>query len=76
MPDVPVHRKVKKVTHEWVIGQADRPTDAKTFRFGLHHVTTEMEELGIDLEYDDAYYVRAGDGGEIILFTEIKKEEK
>lgn len=73
MPNVPSKEVIKTKRVEWTIGESDGPTDAKDFRFGLHHIYKEMENLGVDLTYDDAFYVRAGDGGEIILYVEIEK---
>lgn len=73
MPDIPKHRKIRTTRYEWVIGNEDGPTDAKNFRFGLHDVYNQMNALGVDLEYDDSFHVRAGEGGEVVLFIDIEE---
>lgn len=73
MPNIPQYRTTEVETHSWTIGHAYGPTDAKEFRFGLHYVYQEMEKLGVDLSFDDAFRVTAGDGGEIIFSVTIEK---
>lgn len=60
--------------HEWVVGTESEPADAKTFGFAMSSIHGEMAELGVDLSYDDAYHVRAGDGGEVVFYVDIKRD--
>jgi len=72
MTDLPRHTKHTVTRHEWAIGsEYEQNMDAKTFRLGLHRAYKTMEELGVDLEFDDAFKVRAGDGAAVILFVDI-----
>jgi hypothetical protein len=75
MPAVPKHREVKITRHEWVIGNdSSIPLDAKDFEYGLHSAKQSMESLGVKLNFDDAYHVRAGDGSEVILYVETETD--
>jgi hypothetical protein len=76
MPDLPKKRTIKTTRHEWVIGVDSEPTDAKNFRFGLHTAYEEMSKLGVNLEFDDSFHVRAGEGGEVILFIDVERDSK
>ena len=64
--DTPTHRVYNKRVHEWVI---ETPCDAKTFGLRLYRILREMEELGVDLESDDAYKVTTFDD-EIVFSLE------
>lgn len=70
--NTPNHIITKVTKHEWVIGESDSPTTARDMRDGILCAQRDMQELGVDTSYDDAYMVRAGDGGEIILFVEVE----
>lgn len=76
MPELPVKQTITSTRHEWVIGVEGHPTTAKDFEYGLHVAKGEMAELGVDLGYDDAYHVRAGDGSEVILYVEIESKDE
>ena len=71
MPEVPTKREIVTTRHEWVIGVESRSTDAKDFAYGVHCAEKDMDSLGVNLSFDDAYHVRAGDGGEVILFVDV-----
>lgn len=71
--DGPRHTTTTVTRHEWVIGREDGATDAKTFTYGINQAQREMKELGVDLAFDDCYRVRAGDGGQVILFVEVEE---
>ena len=62
--DTPTHRAYNKRVHEWAIGV---PCDAKTFAYNVEMIRRQMEELGVDLSYDDAYRVTTVD--EEIVFS-------
>jgi hypothetical protein len=70
LPDIPKHSVSFTARHEWTIGTEERPADAKNFEYGLHSIKGMMKDLGFSLEHDDAYHVRAGDGGEVIVYAE------
>jgi hypothetical protein len=72
MPNVPTKKVNTTARISWTIGQEDRPTDAKDFRFGLQYIYAEMQKLGVDRGLDDAFFVKAGDGGEIIVYVDRK----
>ena len=76
MPDIPKH-VVKTISrHEWVIGDEHKPDqDAKNFEYGLLFAKRAMTELGVDLNYDNAYSVRAGEGASIVVFVDIETVE-
>lgn len=76
MPQLPTKKTVLTARHEWVIGTEDHPTTAKDFEFGLTSAKQDMESLGLDLGYDDAYHVRAGDGSEVIVYVEIEDKDE
>lgn len=73
MADIPKHvvETVKK--HKWIIGDeySDSMT-ARQLRDGIFFAQQEMEELGINTQYDDAYKVEVGDN-QIILSVETKE---
>jgi len=69
MADIPHHRVITVEKHEWVIGDGERELTARQLRDGIFFAQKEMEELGIDVSYDDAYHVRTGDN-EVILYVE------
>jgi hypothetical protein len=73
MAYTPRHVVKKLERHEWIIGDGDGPVTAREFRDGIYFAHMEMEELGIDVSYDDAYEVTA-DGYEIVI--SVTKEEK
>lgn len=63
---------VKDITrHEWVIGEGDRATTARDLKDGIALAEHDMAELGVNLNFDDAYRVRGGDCGEVILYVEL-----
>lgn len=70
MPDVPKHRKVEKIRHEWAIKV---PCDAKNFEFGFHHIQQEMQALGLQVESDDAYFVKVRDD-EVVIYVDVETE--
>ena len=72
MADLPKH-VVKTVTkHQWIIGDeySDSMT-ARQLRDGIFFAQQDMEELGINTQYDDAYRVEVGDN-QIILSVETE----
>lgn len=71
--DLPRHKESTIVRHEWIIGTESEHTDAKTFRMGIHHAQNEMDNLGVHTENDDAFKVRAGEGGEVILYLDFTR---
>lgn len=62
------------VRHAWTIGEESQPTTARDLSDGIFSAQRDMEALGVDLSYDDSYYVRAGDGGEIVLYVDIEEK--
>lgn len=71
MADIP-QKRIKTVTRiEWVIGGDSEYAIARTLRDGIHFAQAEMEQLGIDTDYDDAFRWRAGDGASIVLYVDI-----
>ena len=75
MPDTPKHRTKTVTRHEWTIGDGKQEIDAKEFRYGVFIATKAMKDLGIDVEFDDAYKVRVGDGAEVVLFIDIEEDD-
>lgn len=73
--NIPKHVKKTVTRHEFIIGEEDRPTDARTFTDGIGWVQRKLAEMGIR-NSDDMYYVRAGEGGQVIIFLETTKKEK
>jgi hypothetical protein len=73
--NTPDHKVTTVSKHEWIIGKEDHPTTFKDLHDGIWFAQNEMtDNLGIDLSHDDAYHVRAGEGGQIILFVEIESK--
>lgn len=73
--NTPTHVKTKITRHEWVIGHDHLPsTYNRDFHDGILVAERQMKELGVDLSYDDAYQVRSGDGGQIVLFVDIEED--
>lgn len=72
--DIPKKVVKKKMVYEWIIGKESRPTSKRTFLDGIDFATREMNTI-VDLTFDDAYHVRAGDGGEIIIYCETVEKE-
>ena len=73
MTDLPRKQTFITTRHEWVIGEPERNgVDAKTFGLGMATAQREMQELGVDLSYDNAYRVRGEEDGTIVLFVEIE----
>lgn len=71
----PQHKVSTVEHHEWVIGEEGTPTTAKDFYDGIYLARNQMEKLGVILSFDDAFFVKAGDGGQVILFVDIVKKE-
>lgn len=76
MPDVP--KKTEKVItrHSWTIGSESEPVDAKNFEYGIQSAKRGMADLGVDLSFDNAYYVTVGEGSEVILYVDIEADER
>lgn len=70
MADIPKHVVKTLERHEWIIGDGDGPMTARMLRDGLYFAQQEMENMGVDISYDDAYMVIA-DGYQIILRKEV-----
>jgi hypothetical protein len=76
MADIPKHTVTTIKRHEWTIGaDYSESSIARTLRDGLHFAQKEMEELGVNVEYDDAFEWRAGDGGQIVLFVDVEEDD-
>lgn len=69
--NTPRHLVTNITRHEWIIGDSGSPTTARDLSDGIHTATAAMMALGLDLSHDDAYMVRAGDGGEVILYADV-----
>lgn len=69
--DLPTKRVIEK--HELVI-DLSRKLDAKEFSFQYRQVLTQMEEEGVDLNYDDAFFVRIN--GDELVFRYRPKPKK
>ena len=69
--DLP-RKRTRKIT-EWVIDTGDEGIDAKQFNQSVRYLQTMMAEDGVDLSYDDAFTVMAGDG-EIVFSYEKKRD--
>jgi hypothetical protein len=75
MAEIPKHTVSTTKRHEWAIGDDGEPSSiARTLRDGIFFAQKAMTELGLDVEYDDAFNWRAGDGGQIILFVDIEED--
>lgn len=72
MASVPKHTTTTFTRHEWIIGEGTEHCIARDLRDGIYFAEQEMTKLGVDTSYDDAYNVRAGDGGEVILYVAVK----
>lgn len=73
MADLPKHviKSVKR--HQWIIGDeySDSMT-ARELRDGLFFAQKDMESMGVDINYDDAFRVSVGDN-QIILSVEVEE---
>lgn len=71
-----IKHKVKKIVHhEWTIGDESTPLTYKDLHDGIFLAQEEMKRLGVNLDWDDAYHVKAGDGYEVILYVDIKEKD-
>lgn len=75
MANLPFHRTVQVTRHEWIISNDGDPIDARTLTDGIYAALKNMEKLGVEISYDDAYYVVTTDENEIILCVEISEEK-
>lgn len=73
MPDMPKHEVEVVKRHKWIIGNGDGPVTARQLREGIFFAQKEMEKLGVDIEYDDAYSV-VGSDYQIELIVEVDDE--
>lgn len=73
MADLPKHEVEVVKRHKWIIGDeySDSMT-ARELRDGIFFAQKDMEEMGINTGYDDAYKVEVGDN-QIILTLEVKE---
>jgi hypothetical protein len=70
--NLPHKKEILIIRHEWVIGdEYSEKTTARDLQDGVRSAENDMKALGVDLSYDNAYHMRAGDGGQIVLFVEI-----
>lgn len=72
MPDMPKHEVDVVKRHKWIIGDGDGPLTARQLRDGIYFAQKDMESLGIDTAYDDAYLVVA-EGYQIELIAEVEE---
>lgn len=73
MADIPKHEIKTVKRHKWIIGDGDGPLTARQLRDGIFFAQKEMEEMNIDISYDDAYTVIA-EGYQIELVVEVEDE--
>jgi len=74
--NTPKHTKTTIVRHEWTIGESGSPTTARDLSDGIMVAQSDMQALGIDTSYDDAYHVRAGYETEIVLFVDVRPDDE
>jgi hypothetical protein len=70
--NTPTRKEVHFTRYEWVIGVEEHPTSARDLQAGIICAQQDMESMGLSLDSDDCYWVRAGEGGEIIIFREVQ----
>lgn len=73
MADLPKHVVKSVKRHQWIIGDeySDSMT-ARELRDGLFFAQKDMEAMGVDINYDDAFRVSVGDN-QIILSVEVEE---